>query len=92
VNIFPREVEEALEQHPDVREAAAAGVDDARWGEALHAFVVLEDGADLDAEALAAHCRQQLSRFKVPKAFHAVAELPRSPAGKVLRRQLRVST
>lgn len=89
VNIFPVDVEEAVEAHPSVREAAALGVTDPEWGEALHVFVVLEPGHALDSEALIAHCRARLQRYAVPKAFHAIGALPRSPTGKVLRRELR---
>ncbi len=89
VNIFPVDVEVALERHPSVREAAAFGVPDDAWGEALHAFVVLEPGHRLDPDALRAHCRSQLARYAVPKGFHAIDALPRSPTGKVLRRVLR---
>lgn len=89
VNLFPVDVEEVLEAHPSVREAAAVGVPDPEWGEALLAFVVLEDGAAFEAEALDRHCRAKLARVAVPKAIRRIDVIPRSATGKVLRRTLR---
>lgn len=89
VNIFPVDVEIAVEKHPSIREAAAVGVPDDEWGECLQVFVVLEDGATLDIDALREHCRGLLERYAVPKGFLSIEELPRSPTGKVLRRELR---
>lgn len=87
VNLFPTEIEEALERCPGVREAACAGVPDAEWGEALNAWVVPEGGG-LDPEAVRVWARQHLARTWVPKAVHLVHAVPRSPTGKVLRRVL----
>jgi len=74
-----------------VVEAAVVGVPDDRWGEVCAAFVVLRDGATTSAEALAEHCGARLARFKVPKTFTVVDELPRSSMGKVLKDDLRAS-
>ena len=89
VNIYPREIEEALHHHPAVKEAACVGVKDEYWGEALVAYVVLRGDAALTQEELVAFCEERLARYKLPKSIHFIAELPRNAAGKVLRRELR---
>ncbi len=66
-NVYPREVEEALLAHPDVREVAVIGLPDPEWGESICAFVVLNPGASEDPAALIAHCKDQLASFKKPK-------------------------
>jgi acyl-CoA synthetase (AMP-forming)/AMP-acid ligase II len=66
-------------------------VPDDRWGEACAAFVVLREGASATEGALRDHCRERLARFKVPKSFSFVEELPRSSMGKVLKDELRVA-
>ena len=88
VNIFPREVEEELLRHPDIRDAAVVGVPDRRWGERLKAFLVLRPGASLDAAGLSAFCEGRLARFKVPRLVETLAELPRNAYGKVLKGEL----
>jgi long-chain acyl-CoA synthetase len=90
-NIYPREVEEVLLRHPSVREIAVIGEPDRAWGEALLAVVVLREGAAPDAQALEALCLENLARFKRPKRYVFVDELPKNAAGKVLKRELRVS-
>ena len=90
-NVYPAEIEDVLHAHPDVVEAAVVGVPDERWGEACAAFVVLRAGATTTAEALAEHCGSRLARFKVPKTFTVVDELPRSSMGKVSKDELRAS-
>jgi malonyl-CoA/methylmalonyl-CoA synthetase len=87
-NIYPREIEEVLAEHPIVAEAAVAGLQVAARGEIPIAFVVVRDDAALDSAALEAHCRAQLASFKVPRAFVAVASLPRTALGKVQKRAL----
>lgn len=86
-NIYPREVEEALLLHPDVAEVCVVGQPDPEWGESVVAFVVGRPG--LDAEALDAHCLRLIARFKRPKHYRFVAELPKNSYGKVLKRELR---
>lgn len=86
-NIYPREVEEALLTHPAVAEVSVIGRPDAEWGEVVVAFVVLQ--AATDAHALDAHCLSQLARFKRPKHYHFVPELPKNHYGKVLKTTLR---
>jgi fatty-acyl-CoA synthase len=86
-NVYPAEIEAVLHDHPDVVEAAVIGVPDERWGEVCAAFVVLR--LPLGEEELAEHCRTRLARFKVPKSFHVVDELPRNSLGKVVKSELR---
>jgi long-chain acyl-CoA synthetase len=89
-NVYSTEVEEALSQHPDVVECAVFGVPDDRWGEAVRAVVVLRSGARTTAETLERHCRSRLGGYKVPKQIVlSSSPLPRSAAGKVLKRELR---
>ena len=88
VNVYPREVEEYIAEHPAVAEAVVLGVADPHWGEAVHAVVVAEPGATPTALELVAHCRCGLSGAKVPKSVTLVAALPRTASGKVLRRVL----
>ena len=84
-NIYPREVEEALLEHPGVSEACVVGAPDAEWGEIVVAFIV---GA-VDPDELDAHLLQRIARFKRPKRYLAVDQLPKSSYGKVLKRELR---
>jgi long-chain acyl-CoA synthetase len=88
-NIYPREVEEALLTHPDVREVSAIGVPDPDWGEAVVACVVLEDGAAADDARLDAHCLASIARFKRPKRYVYLDALPKNNYGKVLKTVLR---
>jgi acyl-CoA synthetase (AMP-forming)/AMP-acid ligase II len=88
-NVFPLEVEQILESHPDVAEAAVVGVPDQRLGEAIRAYVVATDPEMLpDTDDLRAYCRQRLAGFKVPAQWAFVSALPRNPVGKLLRKQL----
>jgi fatty-acyl-CoA synthase len=89
VNIYPREIEDHLHNHPAILEAAVVGVPDLEWGETLHAFVVLRDGAHLTEAEVIDHCRQALADFKRPRKVTFLPELPRNPTGKVLKRELR---
>lgn len=88
LNVYPREVEFALEGHAGVEQAAVVGVPSERWGEEVVAFIV-EAGDDyVDVEALGTHARERLSSYKVPKRFIKVEDLPRNEMGKVLRDEL----
>ena len=88
-NVAPAEVEAVLEAHPDVREAAVLGRPDPRWGERVEAIVVPRAGAAPDPAQLREHCTRLLAPYKVPKAFALRTEpLPRTPSGKLLRREL----
>jgi long-chain acyl-CoA synthetase len=90
-NVYPAEVEDVLLTHPDVAEAAVVGEPDPRTGEAIVAFVVPEPGHPPDPDELAAHCARSLARYKCPTRVDIVDALPRSFAGKVLRRELRAT-
>ena len=87
-NVYPNEVEDIVANHPGVLEVAAIGVPDERSGEAVKVFVVRKDPA-LTAEALIAHCRENLTGYKVPHRVEFRDELPKSNVGKILRRELR---
>jgi fatty-acyl-CoA synthase len=92
VNVYPAEVEAAIESHPAVAEVAVVGVEDAEWGERVRAFVVCRGehaGFALDEGALKAWCRDRLSGPKVPREFVFLESLPRNPTGKVLKKELR---
>jgi long-chain acyl-CoA synthetase len=88
-NIFPREVEEVLYEHPKVLEAAVIGVPDPRSGERLKAYVVLKAGETATTEEILAFCRDKLTAYKVPKTLEFRQELPKNNVGKLLRRILR---
>lgn len=87
-NVYPNEIEDVLTQHPGVMEAAVIGVPDAKTGEAVRAYIVKGDAA-LTAEAVLAHCRQQLTGYKMPAHVEFRDELPKTPIGKILRKDLR---
>ncbi|PJW13681.1 MULTISPECIES: long-chain fatty acid--CoA ligase [unclassified Geobacillus] len=88
-NIYPREIEEVLYEHPAVREAAAVGVPDPYRGETVKAIIVLKDGMQASEEEILAHCRKNLAAYKVPRIVEFRAELPKTNVGKILRRALR---
>jgi O-succinylbenzoic acid--CoA ligase len=87
-NVAPAEVEAALLEHPAVADAGVHGRPDSQWGEAVVATVVLHDGSHAEAEELRAHVASQLAPYKVPKEIAFAAKLPRTPSGKLLRREL----
>jgi fatty-acyl-CoA synthase len=89
VNVYPAEIEAALLLHPQVADAAVVGVPDEQWGEVGVAFVVPLAGADLAGESLAAHLGERLAKFKLPKRFELIDELPRTAYGKVVKGELR---
>jgi acyl-CoA synthetase (AMP-forming)/AMP-acid ligase II len=89
MNVYPREVEIALEAHPSVAEAAVAGLPDDRWGERVTAWVVIRDGHPFDEAALIAHARTRLAGYKCPKRVLPLAVLPRNDLGKIVRGELR---
>ena len=88
-NVFPAEVEDLISGLPEIIEATAIGVDDKDFGQRLRAFVVLKDGATLTEDAIKDYVRNHLARYKVPREVVFVAELPRNPTGKILKRELR---
>jgi acyl-CoA synthetase (AMP-forming)/AMP-acid ligase II len=87
-NVFPKEVEDCLARHDGVAEVAAIGVDDEEFGKRLRAFVVLVDGQEVSEEELREHVKANLARYKVPRDFVFLDELPRNATGKVLKRDL----
>jgi len=87
-NIAPREIDEALLKHPAVLEAAAVGIPDREYGQEILACVVLKPGSVCPPDDLRAHCLRELGRYKTPKEFRFVAELPKGPSGKVQRLKL----
>lgn len=88
-NVYPREIEEVLYRHPSVQEAAVFGIPDPYWVEKVHAVVVLKKGATLTEQELIDFCKERLARFKAPKSVEFAASLPKSPAGKILKREMR---
>jgi acyl-CoA synthetase (AMP-forming)/AMP-acid ligase II len=88
-NVYPKEVEEVLYRHPAVLEAAVVGIPDPYWVERVHALVVLKPGAAADAGEIIAFCKQRLAGYKTPKGVEFVDALPKSPQGKVLKREIR---
>jgi long-chain acyl-CoA synthetase len=87
-NVYPREVEEVLYEHPAVREAAVIAVPDEEWGEEVGAAVVLKEGEHVDAEALRAYVKEQVASYKYPRRLWFVEELPKGPTGKLLKREI----
>jgi long-chain acyl-CoA synthetase len=88
-NIYPREVEEVLLLHPAIKEAAIVGVPDPEWGEAVVAVIVKKEGHIPDLQELDLFCLEHIARFKRPKRYVFVDELPKNATGKVLKRELR---
>lgn len=88
-NIFPFEIEAVMNAHPAVQECAVIGVPDAKWGEAVKAVVQLKPGATASEAELIAYCKERIGSMKTPKSVDFEANLPRSPVGKVLKRELR---
>jgi len=87
--VYPSEVEQVIWAHPAVQDCAVIGVPDDKWGEAVKAVVELNAGHTVTAEELIALCKDKLGSVKAPKSVDFVAALPRSAAGKVLKKDLR---
>lgn len=88
-NVYPAEVEEVIMAHPKVGEVGVIGVPDERWGESVRAIVVPLPGQSLTADEIQDFCKSRLAKYKIPKSVKFVDELPRNPAGKILKRVLR---
>jgi long-chain acyl-CoA synthetase len=88
-NVYPREIDEVLYAHPAVSEAAAVGVADSYRGEVIRAYVVLKPGPTVSADALLAHCRKNLAKYKVPTAIEIVSQIPKTNVGKINKAALR---
>jgi acyl-CoA synthetase (AMP-forming)/AMP-acid ligase II len=89
MNIYPAEIEAALEQHPEIYDVAVFGIPSEEWGEAVHATVVRSPESSLTAEEVTAFAREHLAGYKVPRSVDFAVELPRTGSGKLLKRQLR---
>ena len=87
-NVYPREIDEVLYQHPAVAAAATIGVPDQLYGEEVAAFIVLKEGKRATEEELIGHCQSDLADYKCPKSIHFVADIPKGPTGKLLKREL----
>ncbi|MBW1715269.1 MAG: AMP-binding protein [Deltaproteobacteria bacterium] len=87
-NIFPREIEEILNSHPKVLEAAVIGVPDTTLGEVPKAFIVPAPGKNINVEELEAFCKENLTKYKIPKQFVIMGELPKNATGKILKKEL----
>jgi long-chain acyl-CoA synthetase len=87
-NIYPREVEEVLYEHPAIQECVVAGIPDPYRGETVKAYIVLKEGESVTDKELNEHCRQNLAAYKVPRFYEFRAELPKTAVGKILRRTL----
>lgn len=90
-NVYSAEVENAISKHPDVAACAVIGVPDETYGERVHAVVVLKEGRSATAEELREFCRGLIANYKLPRGVEFAEALPISGAGKVLKRELRVS-
>ncbi len=88
-NVYPREIEEILYQHPKIMDAAVVGIPDVQRGENIKAYVVLKAGETATAEEIIAYCRENLTRYKVPREVEFRDTLPKTLVGKILRRVLR---
>jgi acyl-CoA synthetase (AMP-forming)/AMP-acid ligase II len=86
-NVYPREVEDALLAHPAISEAAVVGLPDERWGDRVHAVIALR--REISADEVLAHCAERLAGYKRPRGVTILPELPKSPVGKILRREAR---
>lgn len=87
-NIYPREVEEVLYEHPKVREAAVVGIPDPKYGESVKAFISIEEGEKTTEEEIIQFCKKNLAKYKIPKSVEFRKEMPKTLVGKVLRRVL----
>lgn len=87
-NIYPREIDELLYQHPAVAAAAAIGVPDPLYGEEVAAFIVLKNGANVTEPDLIDYCKSKLADYKCPKTVRFVKDIPKGPTGKLLKREL----
>ena len=87
-NVYPREVEEVLYEHPKIREAAVVGVPHPEWGEEIGAAVVLHEGEELPPEEVSAYVKERIAAYKYPRVVWFLDELPKGPTGKILKREI----
>ncbi|WP_353051271.1 class I adenylate-forming enzyme family protein [Fictibacillus enclensis] len=88
-NIYPREVEEVLLQHPNIDELSVFGLPDAEWGEAVCAAIVLREGQSLSEQEIKEYCKAYLASYKKPSAIHFVNSLLKNAYGKIMKKELR---
>ncbi len=89
-NVYPREVEEILYQHPAVREAAVVGVPDPKYGEEVKAVIALRAGTTASPDEIMTYCKERMAAYKYPRIVQIIDSLPKGPTGKILKRELRV--
>jgi acyl-CoA synthetase (AMP-forming)/AMP-acid ligase II len=89
MNIYPAEIEAALEHQPNILEAAVFGIPSEEWGETVHAIVVCRTGQTLTADEVVEHARAHLANYKIPRSVSFLPELPKTGSGKILKRELR---
>jgi fatty-acyl-CoA synthase/long-chain acyl-CoA synthetase len=89
MNIYPAEIEAALEHHPAVHDAAVFGIPSEEWGESVHAVVVLNEGCGLSPDDVVSYAREHLASYKIPRSVSFRNDLPRTGSGKILKRELR---
>jgi long-chain acyl-CoA synthetase len=87
-NVYPREVEEVLYEHPKIREAAVVGIPHDQWGEEIGAAIVLHDGEELPPEDVSAYVKERIAAYKYPRVVWFIDELPKGPTGKILKREI----
>lgn len=87
-NIYPREIDEVLYQHPSIAAAAVVGIPDELYGEEVAAFIVLKDNSTVSEDEIVEFCSQRLANYKCPKTIRFVKEIPKGPTGKLLKREL----
>jgi long-chain acyl-CoA synthetase len=91
-NIYPREIDEVLYQHPHVKDAATVGVPDQLYGEEVKSFIVLREGEHATEQQLLEFCKKRLADFKCPKSIEFIEDIPKGPTGKLLKRELTAKT
>ena len=92
VNIYPREIEDVLHNHPKIEDVAVIGVPDQKWGESLKAFIVTNNPNELEPEEVLSFCENNISKIKMPKIIEFIDKIPRNANGKVLKTALRKSS
>jgi long-chain acyl-CoA synthetase len=88
-NVYPREVEELLYAMPEIEECAVVGIPDKEWGEKVAAFIVPKAGKTVNRDDVKAYLKTKLAPFKVPKLYVMTSQLPKSAAGKILKREIK---
>jgi len=87
-SIYPEDVEKVLMLHPNIEEAVVIGVSDERWGEVPKALMVVKKGKSITKEEITSYCMDKLAKYKIPKYIEFIESIPKTSAGKILRRQL----